>query len=184
MRWLWKDWPKPIKAGAGSPNLQQIVLPGEAWQPVAGHYRAATSPTANAAGEVFFCDPPANRIYGIGLGGKVRDFVTDADHAAALAYGPRGLYAAAGDRILCYDAGGRATVVAEGIAARGIAAGSKGNLYAISRDGERSKLWLINRAAKNVSSTPICSAPLAWPLLSTSGFFASPTKIAAGFTVI
>lgn len=28
MRWLWKDWPKPIKAGAGSPNLQKIVLPG------------------------------------------------------------------------------------------------------------------------------------------------------------
>ena len=74
MRWLWKDWPKPIKAGAGSPNLQQIVLPGESWKPVAGRYRDATSPTANAKGEVFFCDAPANKIYKIGLSGDVRDF--------------------------------------------------------------------------------------------------------------
>jgi hypothetical protein len=54
MRWLWKDWPKPITAGAGSPNLQQIALPGELWKPVAGRYQDTTSPTANAKGEVFF----------------------------------------------------------------------------------------------------------------------------------
>ncbi len=108
MRWLWKDWPRPIKAGAGSPNLQQIVLPGEAWKPVAGRFRDATSPTASVEGEVFFCDAPANKIYKIGLGGDIGDFVTASDHAAGLAYGPGGLlYATAGDRIVSYDAGPR-----------------------------------------------------------------------------
>ena len=74
MRWLWKDWPRPIKAGAGSPHHQKLLLPGEAWKAVAGHYRATTSPTANAQGEVFFCDAPADKTYKIGLDGKVGRF--------------------------------------------------------------------------------------------------------------
>src|SRR5688572_22013490 len=32
MRWLWKDWPAPVKAGAGSPQLQAVLLPGEDWK--------------------------------------------------------------------------------------------------------------------------------------------------------
>ena len=31
MRWLWKDWPAPVKAGAGSKQLQDILIPGEDW---------------------------------------------------------------------------------------------------------------------------------------------------------
>ena len=44
MRWLWKDWPAPVKAGAGSPQLQEILIPGEDWQ--AGRARATSSPKA------------------------------------------------------------------------------------------------------------------------------------------
>lgn len=33
MRWLWKDWPTPPKAGLGSEPLQQILIPGEQWKP-------------------------------------------------------------------------------------------------------------------------------------------------------
>ena len=149
MRWLWKDWPQPIKAGAGSPNLQQIVLPGEGWKPVAGRYRNTTSPTANAKGEVFFCDAPADTIYGIGSGGEVSKFATASQHAAGLACGPNGLlYAAAGNRILSYDADAKVATVAQDLCARRLAAGSKGNVYAISREAEGSKLWLINRAGE------------------------------------
>ena len=106
MRWLWKDWPKPIRAGAGSPYLQQVVLPGETWQPLAaGRYRDATSPTANAKGEVFFCDAPADKIYKVEPGRGVRVFLTNCGHASGLACGPNGrLYAAAGDQIVAYDA--------------------------------------------------------------------------------
>jgi gluconolactonase len=32
MRYLWKDWPQPVKAGLGSPQLKEILIPGEEWQ--------------------------------------------------------------------------------------------------------------------------------------------------------
>ena len=85
-----------------------------------------------------------------------------------------GLHAAAGDRILSYDAGGRATVVAEGIAAIA-SAGSKGNLYAISRDGGAKQAVAHQSRRRKTSRRRRFEVPLAWPLLSTSGFFASPT---------
>ncbi len=34
MRWLWKDWPQPIKTGQGAPQLKEILIPGEDWQEV------------------------------------------------------------------------------------------------------------------------------------------------------
>lgn len=34
MRWLWKDWPAPIKTGLGSKQLQDILIPGEGWERV------------------------------------------------------------------------------------------------------------------------------------------------------
>jgi gluconolactonase len=152
MRWLWKDWPKPIKAGAGSPNHQQILLPGQSWKPLAGNYRLTTSPAANAKGEVFFCDAPADKVYKIGSHGNVGVFLTDSKHAAGLAYGRNGLlYATAGDQIVAYDADAQPAVVAEGIRGHRLAAGAKGNVYVTAHapKGTRgSQLWLINRAGE------------------------------------
>lgn len=32
MRFLWKGWPEPVKAGRGSPQLREIVEPGSGWE--------------------------------------------------------------------------------------------------------------------------------------------------------
>ena len=77
MRWLWKDWPTPVKAGLGSPQLQEILIPGEDWQLVAEGYRFTEGPAANARGEVFFNDVPNSKTYKIGLDGKVSLFLED-----------------------------------------------------------------------------------------------------------
>ena len=71
MRWLWKDWPAPVKAGAGSQQLKEILIPGEGWQLVAEGYKFTEGPAANAKGEVFFNDIPNSKTYKIGLDGKV-----------------------------------------------------------------------------------------------------------------
>ena len=106
MRWLWKDWPAPVKAGAGSPQLQEILIPGEGWTLVAEGYRFTEGPAANAQGEVFFNDIPNSKTYKIGLDGKVSPLLADTKQANGQAFGPDGrLYAAAGaDEILAYDA--------------------------------------------------------------------------------
>ena len=52
MRWLWKDWPNPVKPGLGSPQLQEVLLPTEPW-------RAATASPPNET-EKF---PPSGRLY-------------------------------------------------------------------------------------------------------------------------
>jgi sugar lactone lactonase YvrE/enterochelin esterase-like enzyme len=152
MRWLWKDWPKPIKAGIGSAYLQQVLLPGETWKPVAGRYRDATSPTANGKGEVFFCDGPADKIYKIGLDGNVSVFQAGCQHATGLACGPGGLlYAIAGDQVVAYDADGKRTTIAQGVRGRRVAVGANGILYVTSRAEEGakgSKLWLITHAGE------------------------------------
>ena len=112
----------------------------------------ATSPTANAKGEVFFCDAPADKIYKIGLERERRRVPGKLRHAAGLACGPDGLlYAAAGDQIVAYDADAKATMVAEDIRGCCLAAGPNGNIYVIgrgSKETEGNKLWLVRRGAK------------------------------------
>src|SRR2546428_10325144 len=39
MRWLWKDWPAPVKAGQGSPQMKEILLPAEGWMGAAGGFK-------------------------------------------------------------------------------------------------------------------------------------------------
>ena len=110
MRWLWKDWPAPVKAGAGSPQLQEILIPGEGWSWSREGYTFTEGPAANAKGEVFFNDIPNSKTYKIGLDGKVSLFLADTKQANGQAFGPDGrLYAvAAAEQVLAYDADGQA----------------------------------------------------------------------------
>jgi sugar lactone lactonase YvrE len=106
MRWLWKDWPKPVKAGAGSPQMQEILIPGEPWTLVAQGYKFTEGPAANPRGEVFFNDIPNSKTYKIGPDGTVSLFIADSKQANGQAFGPDGrLYAVASatNQILAYN---------------------------------------------------------------------------------
>ena len=89
MRWLWKDWPAPVKAGAGSPQLQEILLPGEGWKLVGEGYKFTEGPAVNAKGEVFFNDVPDSKTYKIGLDGKVSVFLADTQEGRRPGVRPR-----------------------------------------------------------------------------------------------
>lgn len=65
MRYLWKNWPEPVKAGASAPRVNDILLPGEPWHLLAEGYADVRGPACNAKGEVFFTDIPNNKIYRI-----------------------------------------------------------------------------------------------------------------------
>jgi gluconolactonase len=148
LRWLWKDWPAPVKAGAGSRDLQEILVPGEDWKLVGEGYKFTEGTAVNAKGEVFFNDIPNSKTYKIGLDGKVSLFVSDAKNANGQAFGPDGrLYAVTGMRqVLAYDAAGKAEVVAEGIAGNDIVVRHDGGVYVTHPGGGRepSLVWYIS----------------------------------------
>ncbi|MEI6255902.1 MAG: SMP-30/gluconolactonase/LRE family protein [Planctomycetota bacterium] len=47
--WLWSDWPQPVAQGAGSPQLKEILIPGEGWR--------GNDVVANSAGLIFVTEP-------------------------------------------------------------------------------------------------------------------------------
>jgi gluconolactonase len=149
MRWLWKGWPEPVKAGAGSQQLKEILVPGEGWTHVADGYRFTEGPAVNARGEVFFNDIPNSKAYKIGLDGKVSPWLAETKHANGQAFGPDGrIYAVGEDKVLAYDAaaGGTPTVIAEGIRGNDLVINHGGGIY-VTNPGfgpEPGRVWYIS----------------------------------------
>ena len=151
MRWLWKDWPEPVKTGqTKNQMLNDILLPGQGWQLVSEGYRFTEGPAANAKGEVFFTDLVAGKAYRIGLDGKTSLFVDDSKKSNGQAFGPDGrLYAVAtGEpKVIAYDSRGKAATIAEGFVGNDIVVASNGNIYVtnppVAGSTEPSKVWLI-----------------------------------------
>ena len=74
LRWLWRDYPAPIKAnpeGKSRQDVFQTLIPGDEWQLVAEVTRNTDGPAVNDKGELFFSEPGNNRIHKVGLDGKV-----------------------------------------------------------------------------------------------------------------
>jgi gluconolactonase len=150
MRWLWRGWPEPVRAGVSkNQTLDALLIPGEGWQLVGEGYRFTEGPAANKQGEVIFSDVPASKSYKIGLDGKVTEFVADTKRGNGQAFGPDGrLYASASgaQQVVAYDAGGKMTVIAEGIRGNDLVVASNGNIYVTEPNvpaPDQSNVWLI-----------------------------------------
>lgn len=160
MRWIWKDWPAPIKAGRGSSQLQDILLPGEDWKLVSEGYKFTEGPAVNAAGEVFFNDVPESKTFRIGLDGQLTTFLSDTKRGDGQAFGPDGrLYSVAGgaDQIVAYDAEGKGTVIASGFRGNDLVVRHDGSLYATNpgwNGTDPSQVWYISpKGEKKVVDT-------------------------------
>jgi len=151
MRWLWKDWPSPVLAGAGSPQLQEILLAGAGWELVGEGYQFTEGPAANAAGEVFFNDVPASKTYKVGLDGQVAVFVEDSQRGNGQCFAPNGrMFAVAGgsEKVLSYDEEGNAVEIAAGIRGNDLVVRHDGGAYVTAPDRERreSQVWYVSPA--------------------------------------
>jgi sugar lactone lactonase YvrE/enterochelin esterase-like enzyme len=132
MRWLWKDYPAPVRAGAGSPQMKEVLVPGEDWKLVAQGYKFTEGPAVNEKGEVYFNDVPNSKTYKVGLDGALTTFLEDSKKGDGQAFGPDGrLYAVAGgaEQIVAYDAEGKATVIADGFRGNDIVVRHDGSIY-------------------------------------------------------
>lgn len=149
VKWLWRDYPKPIEAGSSSNSfLLTLLKPNQSWQPIEGRYQSPGELAADPRGEVFFQDTASHTILKIAEDGQAQPFATSVPRLNALSSGHDGrLYGAADDgRILVYDAGGKAQVLASGLRARSIFMASDNSIYAtqMSAGGNAAgKIWLI-----------------------------------------
>ena len=148
MRFIWKGWPEPVKAGESAPRVRNLIIPGQNWELVSQGYHDARGPACNSKGEVFFADTSANKISRIGLDGKVAIFLPDAGHANSIAVGAKDeIYTASTEsgKVMRYDSTGNGTICASGIAGRYVLALPDGGVYvtADAKPGEASKIWFI-----------------------------------------
>ncbi len=153
LRWLWRDYPAPIKAnpdGKSRQDVFQVLLPGEDWQVVSEGHRNTDGPAVNGKGEMFFSDPANNRIFRIGLDAKVSVFAEQTNGANGMMFGPDGrLYAGATRtrQIVAYgESGGPPEVLAEDVATNDLAVNAKGDLYFTDTPGK--KVWLLPKGGK------------------------------------
>ena len=148
MRWLWKDWPVPVKVAAPTKNpfLADLLIPGEEWQLVGEGYGLTEGPAANAKGKIFFTDIPRSKSYRLDADGKPVVFIADTKRGNGQAFGPDGrLFVAASgsSQIVAYDPAGNGTAVADGFAGNDLVVAHNGNIYATNPGTGTNKVWLI-----------------------------------------
>ncbi len=168
MRFLWKDWPAAPKAGAGSPQMKDVVLPGEEWTPVGEGYKFTEGPAVNAKGELFFNDVPNSKTYKL-VDGKPAVFLEDSKRGDGARFGPDGrLYMCTADQVVAVDAEGKSTMIADGFRGNDLVVRHDGSIYVTNPDWElskNSKIWLIKGGEKKVVdqglkfSNGICLSP-------------------------
>lgn len=111
LRWLWHDYPEPIKVAPNRTVERRIdlLISNAAWEEVSSGHEAVEAPACNAAGELFFCDSKAGRIYRIGEDHKTRIFADQTGRITSLAFGPNGdLYGCKdAKQIVRFDAEGK-----------------------------------------------------------------------------
>jgi gluconolactonase len=173
MRWLWKDWPKPVEAGSSQNSMLRTILQPQAnWEPALSGLAAAPasqtvigpiyrSPSvlnpqsiaaalaSDSSGRVYVQNPSSGRIDRILANGSTEHFATVSPGNNGIAFGPDGrLYVAetAKGRIVALNDQGHAAVIADGIHGAGLTVTHAGNIYVTESTDAQSysgKVWLI-----------------------------------------
>lgn len=149
MRWLWKDWPKPVtNNGTKNQYLNDLIIPGEYWEQVGGNYEFADGATASPNGEVYFQDIPVSKTYKVGPDGKLQVLQIDSKKANGSCFGPDGKRYVVGSKIkkiLSYDAKEKEIVVADGITGNDLVVAHNNNIYVTVPDGSSKpgKVYLV-----------------------------------------
>jgi sugar lactone lactonase YvrE len=148
LRWLWQDYPRPIKAGVDSKQpLARLTIPGEGWELVAGEYMSATAITAGPAGHVFIFSAYEKCVYRVAGDDVAVRFADGFGRVQSLSCDAAGkLYACQPDsrEIVVCDSHGRVETWQTDLDAAGVAIASNGLAYVT--DTVNRCVWLITPA--------------------------------------
>ncbi len=154
MRWLWKDWPQPVKAGNSKNELlSSILISGEDWELVADGFSFADGTAANANGDFFFTDPPNSKSYTLDAAGKPVLLNRNTQQGRGTVFGIDGkryMVSAQSQKIFEYDTKEKAKVFADHLPGKYITTAHNGNCYVTATDGtdKESRVYLVNPEGK------------------------------------
>ncbi len=147
IKWLWKDWPKPVAKGISKNQaFVDLLIPGAEWELVGQGYQFTEGIAANASGEIFFQDVPASKTYKIGPDGKPVLLSMDSKKASGTCFSADGaMFTAAGGtkQVLKYGANAKEMKVADSISGNDLVVAYNGNVYVTAPDGIQAKGKLI-----------------------------------------
>jgi gluconolactonase len=146
MRWLWRDWPAPIRAGApGNPLLKTILEPGEDWQVVADGCAQEITLASDPKGQILYPAGSAAEVLQAGEPGKparcgpphgAAVFAVGADSSLYLALETGGVKVAGAAR--------PPSILGQGLHIRNLTVRYNGDMYALTQAPNLpSELWLI-----------------------------------------
>ncbi len=170
MRWLWKDWPQPVKTSQNkNPTLEALLLPDEDWHLVSAGHGFTDGPAASASGEVFFTDTisfhnntQSNSIWRISPEGKLSVWTNSTSRISGQTFGASGqLYVTAlsDSKILAYERAGKAAIIATELTGNDLVAAHNGNIYVTDLAATPGRVWLIKPGSeKQAVDTGIRSA--------------------------
>lgn len=148
LRWLWKDFPKPIARPVNTSDrhyLNTALIAGKDWELVGSGYRFTEGPAVDKTGQVFFTDIPNNRIHKIGLDGKVTVFKENSGGTNGLMFGADGrLYGCQNGRkqIVAWTMDGAETVLAKDVQSNDLVLNAKGEIW--FTDPENKRVWFLD----------------------------------------
>jgi len=145
LRWVWRDWTKPIAKPEKS-FASRFIDTASDWESVSRGHKFTEGPAVDPEGNVYFSDIPNNRIHKLEhASGKVSTFKEDTGGANGLMFGPDGrLYACQNgrQRIVAYDSSGKESVITEGAGSNDLAVNAKGEIYFTEPSAKR--VWFVN----------------------------------------
>ncbi|MCC6509019.1 MAG: SMP-30/gluconolactonase/LRE family protein [Pirellulaceae bacterium] len=162
LRWLWKGYPEPVKIAPNpvEPRRLEVLVPGAGWELVSSGHELVEAPACNVAGDVFFCDSRAGRIYRSGLDGKTRVFAEQTGRVSGMAFGPDNkLYACQSGRrrIVRYTDAGQEEVVYADTACHDLVTLPKGFYYT---DPVAPGVWYSDYAGNRRKVDELTPAPM------------------------
>ena len=143
LKWLWRDYPEPIKPGVPPKRRQQFLIPGEDWQVVSKGHKYTEGPSVNAKGEVFFSDSPNSRIHKIALDGTVSVFAENCGGNSGMMFGSDGyLYVCqrGAKKIARYDETGKEQIINPTAPCNDVVVFNQGGYYT---DPDNQKVWYV-----------------------------------------
>src|SRR5690606_31250910 len=154
MRWLWRDYPEPIKAGQSKNQfLKDILVENNGWELIGENYGFTEGIASNPKGEVFFQDIPNAKTYKISADGKPELYISDSKKASGTTFSNTGdMITTTGGwsdpptkQVHLYKNSKTYSVVADALPGNDVAIAFNGYIYVTSPDGRErpSKLYLI-----------------------------------------